>query len=53
MARNKEPLCLFAFAFGILRAIHRIGQVRHAVRTVISLLTPLYTERRAKADKSP
>lgn len=44
---------MFAFAFGILRAIHRIGQVRHAVRTGISLLTPLYTERRAKADKSP
>lgn len=44
---------MFAFAFGILRAIHRIGQVRHTVRPVVSSLTPLYTERRAKADKSP
>lgn len=50
---KKQRATLFVFAFGILGAIHRIGQFRHAVRTVISLLTPLYTERRAKVDKSP
>lgn len=50
---KKQRTTLFAFVFGILRAIHRIGQFRHAMRTVISLLTPLYTERRAKVDKSP